>query len=132
MKRDYDKGVLLWILRNFFIDHLWWLVLVIAIDGKNSEKYLLQNSIENIKAVIRAILLKQRSYKFSKFNRKVFVLESLLNKVANLQACNLLKKRLQVRCFPLKFTRFLEHLFWNYKIIFSYYYLFILAFIFKL
>ena len=33
------------------------------------------------------------------------VLESLLNKFANLQICNFIKKRLQHRYFPVKFAR---------------------------
>ena len=33
------------------------------------------------------------------------VLESLLNKFASLQICNFIKKRLQHRCFPMKFAR---------------------------
>ena len=35
------------------------------------------------------------------------VLESLFNEVASLQACNFVKKRLQHRCFPVKFAKFL-------------------------
>ena len=34
------------------------------------------------------------------------MLESLFNKVAGLQACNFIKKRLQNRCFPVKFVNF--------------------------
>ena len=33
-------------------------------------------------------------------------LESLLNKVARTQACNFIEKRLQHRCFPMKFAKF--------------------------
>ena len=46
------------------------------------------------------------------------MLESLSNKVEGLQACNFIKKKLQHRCFPEKFTQFLktllfaEHLRW--------------------
>ena len=36
------------------------------------------------------------------------MLESLLNKVADPQACSFIKKRLQHRCFPMKFTKFLR------------------------
>ena len=44
--------------------------------------------------------------------------EVFFNKIAGLQACNFIKKRLQHRCFPVKFTKFLrtpfftEHLQW--------------------
>ena len=36
------------------------------------------------------------------------MLESLLDKVAGLRACNFIKKRLQQRCFPMKFAEFLR------------------------
>ena len=36
------------------------------------------------------------------------MLESLLNKVAGLKAWNFVKKRLQHRCFPVKFKKFLN------------------------
>ena len=39
------------------------------------------------------------------------MLESLFNKVADLKACNFIKKRLQDRCFPLKFAIFLKNVF---------------------
>ena len=45
---------------------------------------------------------------FRKFDRKIPVLESLLNKVAGLEACNFIKKRLQHRYFPVKFAIFLR------------------------
>ena len=34
------------------------------------------------------------------------MLESLLNKVAGLSACNFIKKRLQHRCFPVTFAKY--------------------------
>ena len=46
------------------------------------------------------------------------MLESLFNKVEDLKTCNFIKKRLQHRCFPVKFCKFLrtffftEHLRW--------------------
>ena len=36
------------------------------------------------------------------------MLESLFDKVADLEACNFIKKRLQHRSFPLKFAKFLR------------------------
>ena len=36
------------------------------------------------------------------------VLESIFNKVAGLQACNFIKKRLQHRCFPVHIVKFLR------------------------
>ena len=50
---------------------------------------------------------------FRKFDRKTPVLESLLNKVAGLEACNIIKKRLQHRYFPVKFAKFLRTPFWR-------------------
>ena len=38
-------------------------------------------------------------------------LDSLFNKVAGLQTCNFIKKRLQRSCFPVKFAKFLRTLF---------------------
>ena len=36
------------------------------------------------------------------------MLESFFNKVTGLQVCNFIKKRLQPRCFPVKFAKFLR------------------------
>ena len=41
------------------------------------------------------------------------MLESLFNKVASLKTSNFIKKRLQDRCFPEKFTKFLKRSFFN-------------------
>ena len=46
---------------------------------------------------------KRCSQKFRKFHKKTPVLESLFN-----EACNFIKKRLQQRCFPVKFAEFLR------------------------
>ena len=45
---------------------------------------------------------------FTNFAEKTPVLESLLNKVADLKTCNFIKRRLQHRCFPVKFAKFLR------------------------
>ena len=58
------------------------------------------------------------SLKVRKYHRKIPVLESIFNKVAGLRACNFIIKKLQQRCFPVKFAKFLktpfltEHLRW--------------------
>ena len=44
---------------------------------------------------------------FANFTGK-HVLESLFNKIAALRACNFTKKRLQRRCFPMKFAKSLR------------------------
>ena len=43
------------------------------------------------------------------------VLESLFNKAAGLNVCNRIKKRLQHRCFPVKFVKFLKTPFFTEK-----------------
>ena len=56
-----------------------------------------------------ADLLQNRCFlKFRKFYRKARTLETLFNKVAVLQVFKFIKKRLQHRCFPLKFAQFLR------------------------
>ena len=40
---------------------------------------------------------------------------SLFNKVAGLKACNFIKKRLQHRCFPVKFAKFFRTSFFYRK-----------------
>ena len=42
-------------------------------------------------------------------NKKTFLLESLFNKVAGIQSYYFIKKRLQHRCFPVKFAKFLKN-----------------------
>ena len=48
------------------------------------------------------------SQKFRNIHRKTPVLESLFNKVAGLQVCNFIKKRLQHRYFLLNIAKFLK------------------------
>ena len=45
-------------------------------------------------------------FKFCKVNRKTPVLESLFDRVAGLKACSVIEKKLQHRCFPVKFAIF--------------------------
>ena len=45
---------------------------------------------------------------FAISHRKTPVLESLFNKVADLQACNVIKKRLQYGCFPVNIAKSLK------------------------
>ena len=51
---------------------------------------------------------KRCSLKFHKFHRKTPVLESLFNGVPGLKACDFIEKRLQHRCFPVKFAKYLR------------------------
>ena len=52
--------------------------------------------------------VKKGVLKFRKFHRKTPVLDSLLNKVTDFQACNFIKMGLQHRCFPVKFAKVLR------------------------
>ena len=45
---------------------------------------------------------------FANFTGKTPVLEFLFKKIADPQACNFIKKRLQHMCFPVKFAKFLR------------------------
>ena len=63
------------------------------------------NSPENTDAATEGFCKKKCSYKFRKFYRKTLVLESLFNKVEDLEACNFIKKRLQLRRFSVRFLR---------------------------
>ena len=54
-------------------------------------------------------ILKSRcSKKFRKFHQKKAGLEFLFKKDEGPQSCNLIKKRLQHRCFPVKFAKFIR------------------------
>ena len=54
-------------------------------------------------------VLKSRcSKKFRKFHQKTAALEFLFNKAEGPQPCNFIKKRLQHRCFPVKFVKSLK------------------------
>ena len=54
-------------------------------------------------------ILQNRGFlKIRKFYRNTPVLESLFNKAAGLKTCNFLKKRLQHRCFSVKFAEYLR------------------------
>ena len=43
---------------------------------------------------------------YAKFTGKHLCLESPFNKVAGIQACNFIKKKLQYRCFPVNLATF--------------------------
>ena len=48
---------------------------------------------------------------FANFHRKTPVLESPFNKVADLQVCNFIKRRLQHKCFPGKICEIFKNIF---------------------
>ena len=59
-------------------------------------------------AAIRRCFSKWVFLNIPNIHRKTFVLESLFNKVTGLMACNLIKKRLQHRCFSVSIAKFLR------------------------
>ena len=61
-----------------------------------------------VKKQPREMFCKKGVLKFRKFYRKTPVLESIFNNISGLQSCNFIKKRLQHRCFPIKFAKFLR------------------------
>ena len=70
-----------------------------------------ENTSQTSEVATEAVLSKRCSQKICKFHRKSFtgtVLKTLFNRVADLQACNFIKKTLQYRCFLVKFTQFLR------------------------
>ena len=61
------------------------------------------------KAVLRQVFYKKKLFlNFCNINRKTPLLETLFNKVADLQAPNFIKKRPQHRCFPANIAKFLR------------------------
>ena len=54
------------------------------------------------------ILLKKQFLKFRNTDKKTPALESLFNKVSGHQTCNVIKKRLQQRCFSVNTAKFLR------------------------
>ena len=106
-----------------FTEHLRWLLL----DFRSSKYFFQLNLVFiadsntcfcpelmwkhelNVRSSHRISPVKKRCFqKFCRFHRKTTVLKSLFNTVADLQACSFIKNRLQHRCFPVEFTRFLR------------------------
>ena len=46
--------------------------------------------------------------RFPKFHRNKPMLQSVFSKIAGEQACNVIKRRLQHKCFPVKIPQFLR------------------------
>ena len=68
----------------------------------------LKTRVEPQKQPLELFCKKRCSEKFCKFHRKIPVLKSLFNRVAGLEECSFIKKRLQHRCFPVKFPKFIR------------------------
>ena len=68
--------------------------------------YVEGGNVYRTKAATRGALQKSCSFKFRKLYRKTPVLESLFKKIADLQACNFILKRLHYKCYPLNFVAF--------------------------
>ena len=59
-------------------------------------------------AAVRRCCSKQVYLKISHYSKKKYVLKSLSDKVVGLKVCNYIKNRLQHRCFPVNFGKFLR------------------------
>ena len=73
-----------------------------------SQKCNLQRPTLQVKEQKQSFAFRWKNRKFRKLHRKTSVFESLSNKVAGLNACNSVTKRLQYRFFHAKFTKFLK------------------------
>ena len=75
------------------------------------------------KKSFEGVLQSRSSCKFCNIHRKTPVLESLFNNLQIFKACDVIKKRLQHRCFPvnagklLRTACFIEHIWWMRLII---------------
>ena len=63
--------------------------------------------LQTAEAATGGVLLRKIFLKISQIS-KAYELESPFNKVAGLQACIFIKKKLQHRCFPVKFAKVLR------------------------
>ena len=81
---------------------------------KNRSNHLeeLFKTMLSVKEPFAGFLQKIRcSEKFNKFHMKRHILECPYSKIAGRQPNNIIEKRLQHRCFPMKFTKSLRKLF---------------------
>ena len=71
------------------------------------ESFLIYNfRVYRLRSSHRRCSLKKGLLKnFTIFHRKTSVLKSLFNKVAGLEVCNCIKRRLQHRCFPVNMAK---------------------------
>ena len=76
-------------------------------------KFLITGSLKNFLQKHSFANIIQNRCNFTTFTGKQLSLESPFNKVAGLKACNFIKKRLQHRCFLVKFAKFLRTLFFT-------------------
>ena len=102
-------------LRNLFEPEYIWIFSVFKM-GIFIEKKSFALRIQFSEAVVRRCSSKidRCSWKFRKFLRQTVTSESLINKVAGLQAFRpavSFKKRLRHRCFSVKLGKFFQHLF---------------------
>ena len=113
-----------WLLRASIQFHVSWVSLKIAWFPL-SQNYLCsistQETFKRSRSRVQkqpfANVIKNMFLKFRNIHSKISVLGSLFNKVAELQACNFIKKWLQHRCFPVNTANLLrtfytEHLQW--------------------
>ena len=72
------------------------------------ELYFCHCSIFMARSSHRRISTKKDVLKISQYSQENTCVGVFFNKVSDLQACNFIKKRLQHRCFPVKFAKFLR------------------------
>ena len=117
----YTNGIMSLNRHDFDLTSLWckfdfdriWLTKGLCSTNLDMRRLSAFNLFEtNLKAIggitSPGIPWKRCSWKFRNIHRKTPTLESLFNKVAALQACNFIKKRLQHMCFPVNITKFLR------------------------
>ena len=92
---------------NLFNKNHTTLYFLLSIRRSADVQYWTINLLNWQKQPPEALYKKSCSQKFRNFHRKTPAVKSLFHKVADLQACNFLKKRLQHSCFPV--TKFLQN-----------------------
>ena len=80
-------------------------LIVIYVSNNTLHSVSHQASEIHSEAVVRRSSVKWVN-KIRKIHRKTSVLQPLFNKVAGVQACNFIKKRLKHRCFSVYFSNF--------------------------
>ena len=122
--------LLLWAIFLFF--HVFFIFVIfsqVTWLQHTMSKMMFSHSEQNWRNVYRSshlqMFFKIGVLKICILHRKTLQLESLFKKVAKLRPCNIIKKRLQHRYFPVSFAKFLrtplftEHLQWLLLVIIS-------------
>ena len=84
------------------LKHFGWVQTIAIIRGLGAIRKVIQAYRSNH----QGCSMKKLFLKTSHYSQKIAVLGSLFNKVAGLQACNIIKRRLYHRCFPMNIAKF--------------------------